>query len=114
MRTGWFFDGDDIYYLGGEDQGYAKTGWQCLDFDEEDKPEDGDISESRSSASDSSKWFYFQSNGKAKRAKDKTYAAETINDKKYYFDEDGVMMTGWIAVEEEAEAGDTTGISRFV
>ena len=62
-------------------QGYAKTGWQCLDFDEEDKPEDGDISESRSSASDSSKWFYFQSNGKAKRAKDKTYAAETINDK---------------------------------
>ena len=33
MRTGWFFDGDDIYYLGGEDQGYAKTGWQCLDFD---------------------------------------------------------------------------------
>ena len=27
MRTGWFFDGDDIYYLGGENQGYAKTGW---------------------------------------------------------------------------------------
>ena len=24
MRTGWFFDGDDIYYLGGENQGYAK------------------------------------------------------------------------------------------
>ena len=24
------------------------------------------------------------------------------------------MMTGWIAAEEEAEAGDTTGISRFV
>lgn len=66
MRTGWFFDGDDIYYLGGENQGYAKTGWQCLDYDEEDKPEDGDISEARSSASDSSKWFYFQSNGKAK------------------------------------------------
>ena len=38
MRTGWFFDGDDIYYLGGENQGYAKTGWQCLDYDEEDKP----------------------------------------------------------------------------
>lgn len=114
MRTGWFFDGDDIYYLGGENQGYAKTGWQCLDYDEEDKPEDGDISEARSSASDSSKWFYFQSNGKAKRADDRTYAVETINDRKYYFNEDGVMMTGWIAAEEEAEAGDTTGISRFV
>lgn len=38
MRTGWFFDNDDIYYLG--DNGYAKTGWLCLDYDEDNKPDD--------------------------------------------------------------------------
>ena len=43
MRTGWFFDNDDIYYLG--DNGYAKTGWLCLDYDEDNKPDDGTISE---------------------------------------------------------------------
>ena len=67
MRTGWFFDNDDIYYLG--DNGYAKTGWLCLDYDEDNKPDDGTISEIRTSASDTAKWFYFQTNGKAKRSK---------------------------------------------
>ena len=33
---------------------------------------------------------------------------------KYYFNEDGVMMTGWVAVKSSAEAGDPTGISKFV
>ena len=104
MRTGWFFDND----------GYAKTGWLCLDYDEDNKPDDGTISEIRTSASDTAKWFYFQTNGKAKRSKNDSYSAETIGDNKYYFNEDGVMMTGWVAVKSSAEAGDPTGISKFV
>lgn len=70
------FDNDDIYYLG--DNGYAKTGWLCLDYDEDNKPDDGTISEIRTSASDTAKWFYFQTNGKAKRSKNDSYSAETI------------------------------------
>ena len=35
MRTGWYFDNDDIYYLG--EKGYAKTGWLCLGYDEDNK-----------------------------------------------------------------------------
>ena len=53
LRTGWFLDNDDIYYLG--DNGYAKTGWLCLDYDEDNKPDDGTISEIRTSASDTAK-----------------------------------------------------------
>ena len=30
MRHGWYFDDEDIYYLGGEDDGAMKTGWRCL------------------------------------------------------------------------------------
>ena len=66
MRTGWYFDNDDIYYLG--EKGYAKTGWLCLDYDEDNKPEDGTVSEVRTSASDTAKWFFFQTTGKAKRS----------------------------------------------
>ena len=51
------------------DNGYAKTIWLCLDYDEDNKPDDGTISEIRTSASDTAKWFYFQTNGKAKRSK---------------------------------------------
>ena len=37
-----------------------------------------------------------------------------IDGVKYYFDENGVMLTGWQCVKEKAEPGDGTGISRFV
>ena len=39
---------------------------------------------------------------------------QAIDGKKYYFDENGVMLTGWQCVKEKAEPGDGTGISRFV
>ena len=113
MRTGWYFEDDDIYYLGGEDQGYAKTGWKCLAWDEDNEPEEGDISDSYSSASEDIKWFYFKENGKAEKSDSGEYESATINGNKYYFDENGVMMSGWVAVNEE-EDGDSTGISKFV
>ena len=114
MRHGWYFDDEDIYYLGGEDDGAMKTGWRCLAYDEDDKPDDGDVSEQYSQAGDDARWFYFQTNGKAVHAEDGTYKRTTIDNKKYYFDEDGVMASGWVAAEDETESGDTTGISKFI
>ena len=113
MRTGWYFDDDDIYYLGSEDQGYVKTGWRCLAWDEEDEPEEGDVSENYSSAGDDTKWFYFRDNGKAERADSGEYETAVINGNKYYFDENGIMMSGWVGVNDQ-ESGDSTGISKFV
>ena len=114
MRYGWFFDDEDIYYLGGPDDGAMKTGWRCLAYDEEMEPDDGDVSEQYSAAGEESRWFYFQSNGKAVHADDEEYKRTTIDNKKYYFDENGVMASGWIAAEDDAESGDSTGISRFI
>lgn len=115
MRTGWYFDDDDnIYYLGGEDEGYIKTGWRCLYYDEDEEPEEGDISPSFSQAGDDVKWFYFRTNGKAVKGDSGSYKSENINGSRYYFDEHGVMMSGWTAVEDQKEDGDSTGISRFV
>lgn len=114
MRTGWYFDDDDIYYLGGPDDGAMKTGWRCLTYDVEDRPDDGDVSEQVSAADDDSRWFYFQTNGKAVHGDSGEYKRETIDGKKYYFDEYGVMASGWIAADDEAESGDSTGISRFI
>ena len=91
-----------------------KTGWRCLAYDEDDKPDDGDVSEQYSQAGDDARWFYFQTNGKAVHAEDGTYKRTTIDNKKYYFDEDGVMASGWVAAEDETESGDTTGISKFI
>lgn len=113
MRTGWYFDDDNIYYLGDENDGSMKTGWRCLGYDEDEEPEEGDISQSYSSADESAKWFYFQSSGKAKKAESGSYASLTIDNKKYYFDENGLMATGWVAVNE-AKTGDSTGITKFV
>ena len=91
-----------------------KTGWLCLDYDEDNKPDDGTVSEIRTSASDTAKWFYFQTNGKAKRSKNDSYSAETIGDNKYYFNEEqSLMMTGWVAVKQRAEAG-IQSINKFV
>ena len=111
---GGIFDDDDIYYLGGPDDGAMKTGWRCLTYDVEDRPDDGDVSEQVSAADDDSRWFYFQTNGKAVHGDSGEYKRETIDGKKYYFDEYGVMASGWIAADDEAESGDSTGISRFI
>lgn len=111
MYTGWHFDDDYVYYLG--EDGSRKTGWVCLEYDEDDEPEEGDIGTAES-AGDDAKWFYFQSSGKMVAAdSDSSYVLKSINGSKYYFDENGVMLTGWAAIEDEAETGDSTGISKF-
>lgn len=114
MAYGWFTDNEDLYYLGDENQGWAYEGWACLDYDPDNPPEDGDVSAVENSGSDTSKWFYFQTGGKAVKASSGTYVSRTINGSKYYFDENGVMLTGWASIASGSDAAvDATGISSF-
>lgn len=53
-------------------------------------------------------WYYFNANGKVE-----TDGWKTINGKKYYFDGNGVMLTGWVSMASESDASDPTGISTF-
>ena len=91
-----------------------RRGWVCLEFDEDDLPEIGDISKEYKKADENSRWFFFQNNGKAKRSLTGNYDQETIHGEKFYFDRNGAMLTGWHAVKEKADSDDATGISRFV
>lgn len=111
MQYGWLELDDNLYYLGDENDGSMKTGWLALDMDDEDTPEDGEVAAIVSSG-EMGKWFYFQENGRAVKASDSnaSYANRRINGNRYYFDENGVMATGWVAVGER-EDGDPTGIS---
>ena len=113
MKYGWFSDNEDTYYLGDENQGWASQGWLCLDYDSDNPPDEGDVSFEETSGSDTAKWFYFQSNGKAVKAVSDTYVSRTINGEKYYFDGNGVMLTGWVSMASESDASDPTGISTF-
>lgn len=107
MQYGWFNDEDNLYYLGDENDGAAKTGWLNLEYDEEEGQEDGTVAEQSTSGT----WFYFQANGRAVKATgDNSYVNRTINGSRYYFDENGAMATGWVAIGER-EDGDMTGIS---
>ena len=109
MQYGWFREGNNLYYLGDWNDGAVKTGWMRLDIDEYNGQENGMVSAVSSDGS----WFYFQENGKAVKADGGPgYANRTINGFRYYFDERGVMATGWTAVGAR-ESGDATGISTF-
>ena len=88
-----------------------RRGWVCLEFDEDDLPEIGDISKEYKKADENSRWFFFQNNGKAKRSLTGNYDQETIHGEKFYFDRNGAMLTGWHAVKEKADSDDATGIS---
>ncbi len=87
MLTGWQEWKDNLYNLGDENEGWAKTGWQSLDTDDDyfdDGDEDGDPYEDE-------EWFWFGSDGKAAKGKNKQ-----INSKWYAFDSHGVMMDLWV------------------
>lgn len=110
MGTGWHFEDDSAYYLGDENDGARKQGWLCLEYESDNEPEEGDVSDTAASG-DGSEWFYFQSNGKMVKSSD-GYTSKTINGSKFYFDENGIMQNGWVAVASAASV-DSTGISKF-
>ena len=87
MLSGWQEWDGNTYYLGDENQGWALTGWQYLDTDDElfdGGDEDGDPYEDE-------EWFYFDSKGKAQKNKNKQ-----IGGRWYAFDSNGVMLDLWV------------------
>ena len=87
-------DGIDgsVYYCGGEDEGWAQTGWLYL------YAPDGDADETEYY------WFYGNpSTGKLTKPEDNSIELKkTIDKEKYTFDEDGRMLTGWVPSDASA------------
>ena len=101
MLSGWVEKEGELYYCGTENEGWAYTGWQYLEPDEDIMSGDYDDQE----------WFNFKSSGKARKAK-KTEGKETTtwyNKGRYYtFDRHGVMTSDWYDL---AVASNTNGVA---
>lgn len=93
MDYGWYDDG--VYYLGTEDDGAMKTGWQYVEGPEDSGLEDEPYS------------FYFGTNGQL--VKDKLN--RKINGYTYAFDENGRMMYGWVDVTNKVMDGEDNASS---
>ncbi|MCB6931466.1 glucan-binding protein [[Clostridium] symbiosum] len=93
MEDGWYEDeNEDIFYLGGEDEGWrTDSQWLWLEKPDEDD-EIGGCNDDETDPCDEEGWYYFGSNGKMyKDAKKKK-----VNGKYYYFNEHGQMLYEWI------------------
>ena len=87
MVSGWTYVGNDTYYLGDENEGWAYTGWQILEIDEDEMG----TANSAGAEYEDEAWFYFQSSGKAYKN-----ARKYIEGYYYSFDENGVMEDAWL------------------
>ncbi len=83
MISGWYNYEDNWYYLGEENEGWAYTGWQYLEPEENMTPDNGEY--------DDEEWFYFKP-ATGKGYKGKRYY---IDGKYYAFDDNGVMLNKW-------------------
>jgi len=93
MVSGWVDYENDTYYCGTENEGWAYTGWQYLEPDDDLNSSDYDDQE----------WFNFKSSGKARRN------ATWYNKGRYYtFDGNGVMTSDWYDL---AVASNTNGVA---
>ena len=68
MKSGWYKEGSDWYYLGAANDGAMKTGWQKVN----------------------GTWYYLNEDGKMATGW-KALGANT-----YYLDKSGAMHTGWL------------------
>ena len=91
MQDGWYQDGNDVYYLGDEDDGARKSGWLWLEKPDDDA-EIEICDDNCSSNCDEEGWYWFGSNGKMY----KDVKQKKINGKYYYFNEHGQMLYEWI------------------
>ena len=98
MKTGWYAKDDDVFYLGGEDDGARKDGqWLRLErpgSEDEDNEAAGALNctNDRSDPCDDEGWYFFSSGGKLMRDADK----KKVNGRYYYFNEHGQMLYEWI------------------
>ncbi len=104
--------GNGVYYCGTENDGAQTVGWLSLDIvdpNHENTDKDGYSSKNVFDDENQTRWFYFKSNGK--KLADKK--GETINGKKYSFDEHGRMNAEWVfygspSVPTDSKAGQGT------
>ena len=99
MQYGWYEKDGDVYYLGDEDDGArTETSWLWLekpgndDEDYEDAAAALGCSDDNDDPCDNEGWYWFGSNGKMEKNKDK----KKINGRYYYFNEHGQMLYEWI------------------
>ena len=93
MISGWVEYEGDTYYCGTENEGWAYTGWQYLEPDDDLNSDDYDDQE----------WFNFKSSGKAR------VSATWYSKGRYYtFDENGVMTSDWYDLDV---ATNTNGVA---
>ena len=96
MLDGWHQDKDDVYYLGGEDEGWrAENQWLWLEKPG-DADEDNDDEQILDCADeddcDDEGWYWFGSNGKMYKDTGK----KKVNGRYYMFNEHGQMLYEWI------------------
>ena len=99
MQYGWYAKDDDVFYLGGEDDGTRKENqWLWLERpgnEDEDNDEAAgalDCSDDSDDPCDDEGWYWFGAGGKMTRDVDK----KKINGRYYYFNEHGQMLYEWI------------------
>ena len=96
MRYGWYEDNGDVFYLGGEDEGWrAESQWLWLE-----KPGDADDDDDEEQILDCADedecddegWYWFGSSGKMYKDSGK----KKVNGRYYMFNEHGQMLYEWI------------------
>lgn len=85
LKKGWI---DNLYYA--NDEGYLVKGWQQLPLDNNEIVRKGD---------DENGWFYFKEDGKKVYAENGGYLIRNFEDRKYCFDQRGVMQVGWVEMQ---------------
>ena len=91
MLSGWkeWSKNDKLYYLGNQNEGWARTNWQYLQVDPDLDCFSG-INEADEEFHDE-EWFFFKADGKAVRDDTQKYNGRT-----YAFDQWGRMVDRWV------------------
>lgn len=93
LQKGWI---EDYTYYGDLDDGILVTGFQELDI-----PSDMYTESSKEKIG----WFYFDSDTcKKYYAKDESYVSKMVGSKRYCFDQNGILRTGWRRIKETVPA----------
>ncbi len=124
MLYGWikvddqsiYNDDDDAwqeaeYYFGDQNDGAMTTGWLLVDITDEnaDSGNQDWIAPAFTDDEDQTRYFYFKSNGKkVKAATSDEIKEQTINGKKYGFDQYGRMVAEWSFDQTERASGSST------
>ena len=119
MLYGWikvddqsiYNDDDDAwqeaeYYFGDQNDGAMTTGWLMVDITDENAESQDWIAPVFTDDEDQTRYFYFKSNGKkVKSSSSDEIKEQSINGKKYGFDQYGRMVAEWSYDQTERASG---------